>query len=59
MPDDEEESIIGGDALPTKAGAATGGAAATCAGAPDDGEDGDGQEPHAGPTSPPRQDPRE
>ncbi len=60
MPEEKEETIIGGDAVPTKAGADAGGGAAACAGAPDGGEDDDGQEPHAdGPTSPPRQDPRE
>ena len=60
MGDDEDETIIGGDPLPTAAQAQAGAAAAAGAGGPDDGEEGDGQEPHAdGPTSPPRHDPRE
>ena len=68
MSDDEDETVIGGDAVPTPTQAQAGAAAAGSAGAPDDGEDDDGQEPHAqlqaephadGPTSPPRRDPRE
>ena len=60
MVDDEDETIIGGDAVPTATQAQTGAAAAASAGGPDDGEEGDGQEPHTdGPTSRPRQDPRE
>jgi hypothetical protein len=60
MGDDEEETVIGGAPAPTATQAQSGAGAAASAGAPDDGEDDDGQEPHAdGPTSPPRQDPRE
>jgi len=60
MGDDADETVIGGDPVPTATQAQAGAAAAAAAGAADDGEEGDGQEPHAdGPTSPPRQDPRE
>ena len=60
MGDDEAETVIGGNPVPTAAQAQSGGGAAASAGAPDDGEDNDGQEPHAhGPTSPPRRGPRE
>ena len=60
MGDDADETVIGGDPVPTATQAQAGAAAAASAGAPDDGEDDDGQEPHAeGHTAPPRRDPRE
>jgi hypothetical protein len=56
---DDEETIIGGTPVPTPTQAAAGASAAAAVGGPDCGEDDAGQEPHDGPTSPPRQDPRE